>query len=339
MLAVVTETARKRAAQRELESNLKSALKRQGTHNIGFPGGNVDLPIYSAGGGKLWVAFGGPTEDAAVRRYWNAFGAYLPDRPAQSITVEINIPIDTNGGQVAGFFAEDSETGDIFLMHNGRVGGGRPGIGKSAFLVWSKAKLIEVSQGDGGLRSGIAVGKLHDPDLADRLWTFVRTVQGFKDQAAAGALDTPEFKQRVEEFDRYSREFSGKKQGARGGSFEYVTYHGDIVQKLYDERTARLSPGERVFNSGLIDLFVKKDGVLSEVYEVKTGVGRQMLYTAIGQVVTHAVNGQGEVAKFLVIPADESIPNDLGRAISILGIKLRRFWLQRAGGKRVVELD
>lgn len=339
MLVVVNETARKKTAQRELESNLKSALKREGTHNIGFPGGNVDLPIYSAGPGKLWVAFGGITPDAAVRRFWNAFGVYFTDKSAQSIAVEINIPTDTNGGQVAGFFAEDKETGDIYLMHNGRVGGGRRGIGKSAFLVWSKAKLIEISDGHGSIRRGIAVGRLGDTDLADRIWAFVRTVRGFKDQAATGVLDTVEFKQRVKEFDRYSKEFSGTKRGARSGTFEYVTYHGDIVQKLFDERTDQKSPGEQVFNNRLIDLYVKKNGILSEVYEIKTGVGRQMLYTAIGQLVTHAANGDGGVTKFLVTPGGEKIPKDLQKAIEILGIKIRRFRIQRAGRNRLVELD
>lgn len=114
--------------------------------------------------------------------------------------------------------------------------------------------------------------------------------------------------------------------------------HGDIVQKLYDERTARLSPDEKVFNPGLIDLFVKKNGILSEVYEVKTGVGRQVLYTAIGQVVTHAANGHGEVAKFLVVPAGETIPEDLANAIATLGIKVRRFQMKTAGLYRTVEL-
>lgn len=108
-LALIGETKRKKAAQGALERKLKGALKRLGTHNIGFPGGNIDLPIYAAGEQELWVAFGGPTENAAVRRYWNAFGAYEPDRYAQSIIVEINIPIDSNGGRVAGFFAEDVE--------------------------------------------------------------------------------------------------------------------------------------------------------------------------------------------------------------------------------------
>jgi hypothetical protein len=90
MLKLVHETRNKRAAQAVLERNIKAALKGQGTLNIGFPGGNADEKVYSAGQGKLWVAFGKPSNDSAVPRYWNAFGVYKPDRPAQTITVEIN---------------------------------------------------------------------------------------------------------------------------------------------------------------------------------------------------------------------------------------------------------
>jgi hypothetical protein len=143
----------------------------------------------------LWAAFGGLTEDAAIERYWNAFGVYRPDRPAQTPIVEINILTQSNNANVAGFFAKDSETGDIFLMHSGKVGGGRPGIGKNAFLVSSKAKLIDILSTNRDAREGIAIGKLSAPDLADRIWTFVEKVQNFKDQADAGTLETDDFKQ------------------------------------------------------------------------------------------------------------------------------------------------
>lgn len=338
MLTLVSDTKRKKDAQAALEHELKGSLKRLGIRNIGFPGGNVDQTMYSAGKGELWVAFSGPSEDFAVPRYWNAFGIYDPNRPAQTIAVEINIPSESNSAQVAGFFAEDNETGDIFLMHSGKVGGGRLGIGKSEFLFWSKAKLVDVAEKDGGIRSGIPICKLNDSAIVGRILAFVKRVQSFKGQAAAGGFNSPAFKQQVKEFDRYSKEFSGKKSGVRGGPFEYVTYHGDIVQKLYDDRISRVGPGEKVFNSPLIDLFVKKRGVLSEVYEVKTGGGRQMLYTAIGQIVTHATISHNKVAKFLVIPADESIPKDLKQAIGVLGIEVRRFKLSGPGRSRTVEL-
>ena len=102
---------------------------------------------------------------------------------------------------------------------------------------------------------------------------------------------------------------------------------------------ARWASGEKVSSASLIDLFVNKDGQLSEVYEVKTDIGRQMLYTAIGQVVTHATNGtkkRGE--KFLVVPADEDIPNDIKNAIAALGICVRRFRLKGTSRNRVIEL-
>lgn len=338
MLRLVRESREKKRAQARLERALKATLENKGERNIGFPGGNVNQTVYSLGDGALWAAFGGVSEDSALPRFWNAFGVYRPNRPAQMITVEINIPTDSNSAMVAGFFAEDPDTGDIYLMHSGRVGGGRPGIGKSAFLVWSKAKLVEVLDPGGDIRSGIMVGRIDDHDLAGRIWEFVKKVQSFKDKAAAGELETPDFTRRINEFNRYSKELSGKKKGKQGGEFEYVTYHGDIVQAIYDEISARAAPDEEVFNSKLIDLFVKKAGVVSEVYEVKTGVGRQVLYTAIGQLVTHAATVGDEVTKYLVAPADEAISEDLERALTALRIQIRRFQLIGRGHKRTVQL-
>ncbi|MBL7238876.1 hypothetical protein [Komagataeibacter rhaeticus] len=339
MLMLVQGSTEKKMARARLVRDLKSTLTCQGTRNVGFPGGNVNHTLYSNGENRLWCAFGETIHDTAVPRYWNAFGIYKPDQSAQMMSVEINIAMNSNTARVAGFFARDGETGDIFLMHSGKVGGGRPGIGKTAFMVWSKAKPVDVADGEGGSRSGLVIGRLGAPDFADHIWKFVRTVQNFKDQATDGSLDDPEFREKVEAFEKYSREFSGTKKGMRDSAFEYVTYHGDIVQALYNDRARRLVCGESILSSTLIDLFVKKDGALTEVYEVKTGVGRQMLYTAIGQLVTHATLGGEDVARILVIPADDDIPEDLGRAIAALGIRVRRFRLDRSVPGTGIALD
>lgn len=328
MLALISKTSRKKTAQQELKQNLKHALKPQGMHKIGFPGGNENKQIYAAGKSKLWLAFG-ESKSSRGTRYRNLFGMYRPDLSQQTSIVQINIPIDDNRRDVAGFFAEDKETGDIFLMHDGGVGGGRAGIHQSAFLSCSKHKLIEIAEDDGKIRIGIAVGKLQDPDLSGRIWAFVKSVQRFKEQVANGILETPEFKRQVKDFDSYRKEFSGKKQGIRNGRFEYITYHGDIVQKLYDERHARLLPGEEVSNSKLIDLFVKKDGVISEVYEVKTGADRQMLYTAIGQVLTHGNLSDSACKRFIVLPESKSVPDDIMCAIKRMNISLIQFKIRK----------
>lgn len=338
MLVVILDRARKTAAQAALKRNLTTDLQDRGRRKIGFPGGSTKARLYTNGAGRLWAAFREPTEVRGVPRYWNAFGAYEPNRPAQSISVEINIATEADDAGVAGFFAEDAQTGALFLMHSGRVGGGRPGISKSAFLVWSKAKLIDVSDGDGGTRSGIVIAKLDDRYLVDNIWQFATSVQNFKDEVRKGTFQRAEIELRIEKFNQYSQEFAGKKRGVRSEVLEYMSYHGAIVQSLYLERSATLLPGEKIFNTKLIDLIVDRDGLLSEIYEVKTDTRRQMLYTAVGQILTHSISGPMDVARFLVIPVDEPLPPDLERAITSLGIKLRRFRLRKRAGSCVVEL-
>lgn len=339
MLKLIEESGQKRAAQTALEHNLKHALKRQGTRNIGHPGGNFDDVVYSNGAGTLWAALGRVADENAIARYWNGFGVFDPASGHQEITVEINIPLKQNTAQIAGFFAEDTETGVVYLMHTGKVGGGRQGIGRSAFLAHSKVTLVNVAWTDGRDGQAVIIGKVDGADLTSRIWRYVQQVRKFKDDAKSGKLSTAAFKRRVAEFDRYSREFSGKKSGSRGGSFEYDTYHGDVVDALYSERCARAERDEEVFNSPLIDLFVKKKGKLTEVYEIKTGTERQTLYTAIGQLVTHSNGTSDSVVKILVIPTDGKLASDFEATIRAQRIQVRRFSLAGSALDRRVLLD
>jgi hypothetical protein len=183
MLTLVHSMRAKRKVQSALEMSLKAALKCEGIKRISYSGGNFDEIVYSAGKGKLWCAFNPPSQDSGVPRYWNGLGIYNPEMAALTPVAEINIPAFSNSAQAAGFFAEDGATGDIFLMHGGRIGGGRPGIGKSTFLMWSNAELVGVSGEGGDVRSGIAIGNLGSSDLPDRIWQFVRTVHRFIDPA------------------------------------------------------------------------------------------------------------------------------------------------------------
>lgn len=340
MLRLVSDAKAKKETLARLKDRLKGELENKGNRNIGFPGGNFNRTIYSAADGNLWAAFGpASSEEHRVARYWNGFGVFNSSGTSQTIVVEINIPSETNSEQVAGFFAEDGISGDVFLMHSGKVGGGRPGIGKKAFLAWTKLKTTEVVDSRGSVRTGIAIARLEDSDLADRIWQFVKTVDSFKKLAASGELDTPDFEHKIKEFDSYNKEFSGAKSvRKREEEFKYITYHGEVVQKLYAERIGSLATGEDVFNSTLVDLYVKKNGTLSEVYEVKTGIGRQMLYCAIGQLLTHAYVDGVKVRKFLVVPEGEDIPGDVARAIKALEINVRRFRLIGNKDKRIIEL-
>lgn len=335
MLTLIENNIEKKRAQKAVEAELKASLKKIGVRNIGYPGGNTDQIVYAVGEGELYVAFGRPDANGATPRYWNAFGEFRNRASSQEITVEINIAVDGNPGRVAGFFAKDGH-GDIYLMHTGRVGGGRKGIGRSAFLTWSMLKLIEVEDSRRGVRRGVVVARIGSGEIAGQIASFTSKVANFKRQVASGALEAPDFKARLDEFERYKPEFSGRKRGSRSDHFDYFTYHGDVVQALYNERAADCSAEEHVYSNRLIDLYVRKAGAVTEVYEVKACSGRQALYTAIGQLETHAAPYQAK--KILVLPADEEIPDDVAAALLSLGITIRYFVLSRQGRRQVVKL-
>lgn len=178
MLVMVERKADKRDAQRRLAAILAGRLNRLGRRRIGFPSGVREEVVHSAGEGGLWCTFQ-TAEDSPVARTWNAFGVHRPGGAALNITVEINIPTRSNSRRVAGFVALDPASGRHYLMHDGWVGGGRKGVGRDAYLAWSKTPLEEVSTSDGDARDGIVVGDVDAEDAPERLCRrFVRKQLG-----------------------------------------------------------------------------------------------------------------------------------------------------------------
>ncbi|HWD26672.1 MAG TPA: hypothetical protein VG387_05885 [Rhizomicrobium sp.] len=334
MLMLVRSAEAKRNAQRMLEKQVRKGLKPQGSRIIGHPGGSFVDQVYSNGEGALWAALGRTSSKDRVERYWNGFGVFEPGVKRLEIVVETNIPTQRNTGWIAGFFAKDTETGNVYLMHSGKVGGGRPGIGKTAFLAHANEKLEPVQEKPGHQRLGIVIARIGARDLVSRLWRYVEKVKHFKDAADAGKLSTTAFRRKVEAVDRYIREFSGRKSGSSGGTFDYYTDHGDIVEALREEQKGM---GKTAHNTPLIDLYVGPHYAMAAVYEVKTSTERQVLYKAIGQLLTHSL-GNPRIEKILAVPAGGAIADDLRAAIRKLNIRIRRFTLSGPPQKRKVEL-
>jgi hypothetical protein len=334
MLLMVEDIEEKRIAQNKLEDSIHRHLNYQGIKNIGFPSGNVDEPLYANASNSLWAAFT-DVKDAPIPRRWNAFGIFDAKRHAQVITVEINIPTTTNSPRVAGFFARDPLTQEIYLMHDGSIGGGRAGVGRSAFLAWSKAELQDVRRANDDDRAGIVIGRIESDDLTGRLWRFVQLVNGFKDAVIRGELEDPEMQQAINEWENYKSEGSGRRQGRRSSEIDYISYHGDVVQQLFEERQSRRVDGERVLNSKLIDLYVRNGQTLTEIYEVKTSLDRQSIYTAIGQLVSHSTDAIQGVKRTLVLPVGK-LPPDLEKSLASLSIQVRHFAISSGPTPQVV---
>jgi 5-methylcytosine-specific restriction protein A len=176
MLVLLVGKSEIASAQNLLQEKLFAQLpQRGGTYTIGYQGGNIEVSDLHADH-RIWFL-----SSKSGERYWNAFG--LADRlnisTSNSITVEINSPFSGENGRVAGLFARGDD-GSIYLLHRGKVGGGKLGVGKQAFLEWSKLTLTSVQLPGGGTIEAILIGKLNSHSLSSDVARFVYAVANFK---------------------------------------------------------------------------------------------------------------------------------------------------------------
>ena len=280
--------------------------------------------------GKLWFVSVKPGGDQKILRYWNSFGIYRADGNLP-ITVEVNIPTESNGHDVSGFFARDPSSDIVYLMHDGGVGGGRKGVGRENFLAWAGFKLVPTMDAEGRGRLGILVAPLVDGKVSIPASSFVNKVAAFKDAVAHGQVPNGAKAKSIKaSYADYFREFSGRKKAQRAREVEYISRHGDIGDELTRWRPAKR--GERLVKDGYIDLGVEAAGKLKVLYEVKTSTSRYNLYTAIGQILVHGRNAVA-LESYVVVPAGDSMPADVGEALRTLEIGVLRY---RLAGKKVV---
>ena len=332
MLQILDGKTERMRTQRTLVQNLKREMKSIGLQNVGFPGGNMTLRMYSAGENRLFFTYFKTDGEGGTERYWNAFGFFDSKRSSHDITVEINIAVESQTQQVAAFYARDTDTGRDYLLHSGKVGGGYEGVGRNAFLAWSKNRLVPTYDGVGrAARLGILLGPVDDDNLANRIERFVRQVADFKRAVREKSIDVDVLAPISEEIEQFKSEFAGRKKGKRSSlDIDYLCKHGEVVDGLQADREARKTASEIVANNGYIDLYVKDHGSLTEIYEIKTSVERQPLYTAIGQLIVHGSQPEAPILH-LVVPRDDLLPDDIRIALTHHGIKTVRFRQHSSG--------
>ena len=304
MLEMIEERAVKERAQALLVSLARKVWPKSQQRLVAWRPSSAELRIQH--NDEYWfghMEIGGGNE---TRRHWNSYGAYRPEGNLV-ISVEINIPIENNTRRVSGFFARDRSSGTIYLMHDGGVGGGRKGIGRDAFLEAISARPQRVAT-SADVRMGLIVAPLEERHFEAGLSGYLSKVIAFKAAVAEGRLMP-----RVHGlndgigYSDYFKEFSGNKSGG-GNRFTYESRHGDVVHALVDWVRSNGIAG-KIRKSVLVDLIVLHQDGLTALFEVKSSVDRQSLYTAIGQLMVHSAK-TASVQRYLVIP-QENIPNDI----------------------------
>ena len=167
------------AAFRTVKQVLRAG-SRSFSRTVGFQGRSLTQIVYWHNKYGFWsIADPNMTED----RFWIAFGTQdaskYSERTSLSITCETNVPKVGIDGRCGGAFYQKGTR--IYLCHNGRVGGGRAGIGKKAFLSWYADRF--------GITGppGIIVGELPGSEarFLSETAKFVHAVEQFKGEVKA----------------------------------------------------------------------------------------------------------------------------------------------------------
>ena len=144
------------------------------------PNHNRLFAVYWRKKESIWIAF---APAMLKNRYWIAFGIQrLKPTKTQALAVrcEINPPKDGINRRCAGLFLKDSN-GNVYLAHTGKVGGGKSGIGKDAFLQAYQGQTETVTWPDKGTGSTVIVfGALNDKSFISKVAEFLVDVDNFK---------------------------------------------------------------------------------------------------------------------------------------------------------------
>jgi hypothetical protein len=313
-------------AQRKLEATLQKEFPRQAVKDIGYPGNTErDATVFTNGRYWFWSKDHRDRKVANPRRL-NWFGLFSED--ALEITVEVNTAYEGRNNQAGGFFAQEVESGVVYLLHSGRVGGGTTGVGKNAFRAWAGEPLIEVIDSDGNIRDGSLVMPVEGVAAGRSAVRYVDTVNQFKLAVRTGEIKTKEFRRRQKTLEDFYPEGRGRRKGRRSSEIDYISRHGDIVDALRKWRQLRPMPqSSRFVKNVLIDMGIVVGETLVEVFEVKTSSVRSSIYAALGQLMVHSPNEK--CRRVMVLPQNEVLADDVSKALKRLGIDLLHFKLDK----------
>ena len=256
-------------------------------------------------------------EGNSGERYWNAFGIGKPKpNKLAYIICEINYPTSGINKRVAATWVK--EAGEYVLLHSGKIGGGRKGIGKISFQEKFAGSFVESPLEE---LSGkyTEIGNLNNPNLPHQIKFFVEEVARIKDEivnptssVAKNSIDPLEILKTT-----YNEEFTGTKQ--YNGNSNKITSncnHGLVVNGL---KEALEDKQYKIANDQARDLYIYNETPqITHVFEIKTSLNSQIIFTAIGQLLVNSARIEPLPKLVFVVP--EKLNINLTKTLQKLNI-------------------
>jgi hypothetical protein len=304
MLRILEDESTIRRCQQQFMRLLRTYADDRIRVRIGHLGESFEGKVFCARALGIWFS---PRKQNG-NRYWNAFGVGRPSKDAHVFsTCEINFPLQGLDRRIGGAFARD-QAGRIFVVHRGKIGGGKKGIGKSLFEdqyrgVWA---LVQ----DGSAETNVVlIGHLGSSRFARQVSQFVRKVDRIK------GFGSPQWIQTEMEFDdhRFSEEWVGRKYLKEERDLAAECDHGLVTQDL---ASALRGYGVRVGNDGNRDLYaVDAKGRITTVFEVKTDLHLPNLCAGMARLLLNGLSLPHQPRLVMAVPGgiDAVLENKLAK--------------------------
>jgi len=291
MLKIIQDEAAIRKYQRQFIRSFKPFVDEKITVHLGHPGASTEAKVLWSSRLGIWL-YPGKTEEG---RYWNAFGIGKPKIRAHiPITCEINFPMSGIDRRIGGALAKDRK-GRIFVVHRGRIGGGKKGIGKSLFAdhyrgVW---EIME----DGEEETTVAlIGALNSPRLVRQVAQYIYKIDRIKETASKRSS---QMEMKFEAI-TFRETLVGERYCDLEKDKDSECDHGLVVKDLADCLRHR---GMKVGNDGFHDLFLANTvGEMTTVFQIKTHCTPLSLHAGAAQLLLNSLRCTPPPRLMLVIP-------------------------------------
>ena len=303
MLKVVENEAAIRRYQRHFVRGFRPLVSKVIPVELGHPGASVRVKVGWSEHLGIWIY----SRKIADHRYWNAFGVGRPESGSRTaITCEINFPLCGIDRRTGGVFAEDGP-GRVFVVHRGKLGGGRRGVGKGLFENHYRGVWQVMADGDEETPVAL-VGVLDSPRFARQIAQFVTKIVRIKETASIsqqGELGLETLSLREELVGELRRPWERETGTACD--------RGLVIRDLSDAIRAK---GFGTGNDGSRDLLVmNRKGSIRAVFQVRTEVSMSGILAGAMQLLIHNPDLPENALLILALPRapEEGLREKLGR--------------------------
>lgn len=310
MIQIIDDPGTIKKLQKEFARNLIRYLNMTFNSYVGFHGGSVEAELHYSPKLDIWLAMAENIDN----RYWNGFGIGKPENGSlESLSAEINIPKYGINRRIGGAFGK-SDSGNILILHRGKIGGGRAGIGKTLFENNYRGEFIPVIDGDRTNKMAL-IGELKSEKLAVQVANFVKEISRIKNENKSPQNSTLIS---VKSKDNFNNEFAGTKEYSKQEVIQSLCNHGIVVNTLAKTLIAK---GYKIANDKNRDLYILTNtGKIRTVFEIKTNTLTGSLYSAIGQLILYSIGLEKNTGLFLVLP--DQLKPEIEKRVKSIGIDI-----------------